>query len=77
MAVHILISAGVGALWVLSLLVKPFGRCFLCLGRRVFGAGRLCPACKGAGRRQRLGSKLVHRLRRLAVAGWRGRREEG
>ena len=77
MTVHILIGFAVAALWVLSLLVHPFGRCWLCRGRRVRirrGRARRCPACKGCGRRQRLGSRTVHRIRRQVAAHWRGQR---
>jgi hypothetical protein len=69
-----LILTGLGAAWVLSLLVHPFGRCWLCRGGRVRTRGRRarrCWACKGAGRRQRLGSRTIHRIRRQVAAHWR------
>ena len=73
MAVHILIGLGLAAAWVLSLLVHPFGRCWLCRGKgnlRRKGSRRAprCPLCKGARRRQRLGSRVVHRIRRHVAA---------
>jgi hypothetical protein len=77
MAVHVLMGFAVAAAWLLSVLVKPFGRCPLCWGRRVLVSGRRarrCPACRGLGRRQRLGSKTVHRIRRQVAAHWRGPR---
>jgi hypothetical protein len=77
MAVHVLIAFGLAAAWVLSLLVHPFGRCWLCRGRRVLVHGRRarsCPLCKGHGRRQRTGSRTVHRIRRQVAAHWRGER---
>ena len=74
-----LILAGLAAAWVLSLLVHPFGRCWLCRGKgniRRKGRRRApkCPLCKGARRRQRLGSRTVHRIRRQVAAHWRGTR---
>jgi hypothetical protein len=64
-------------LWVLSLYVIPFGWCLLCGGRGVRIDGRRarkCWLCKGLGRRQRLGSRTVHRIRRQVVTHWRGQR---
>jgi hypothetical protein len=75
MAVQVLIGFGIAVLWAGSLLVKPFGKCWLCRGKRVLRHGRRasrCPACKGMGRRQRFGSKTVHRIRRQVVGHWRG-----
>jgi hypothetical protein len=74
-----LILFAVAVAWVLSLLVKPFGRCWRCGGRgnlRRRGRRRApkCPLCKGAKRRQRLGSRTVHRIRRQVVSSWRGPR---
>ena len=65
------------AAWVLSLLVRPFGKCPWCRGRRVRVHGRRavrCRLCGGAGRRQRLGSRTVHRIRRQVAAHWRSPR---
>lgn len=65
-----LILAGVAitAVWLASLWLHPFGACPRCHGNRVVMAGskarpkpRQCPACKGVGRRQRPGSRTVHR----------------
>jgi hypothetical protein len=72
-----LIITGLAVLWAVSLLVKPFGRCLLCRGGRVRVSGRRarkCTLCKGLGRRQRLGSRTVHRIRRQVAAHWRGTR---
>jgi hypothetical protein len=72
-----LICFGVAIVWVLSLLVHPFGKCWLCRGgriRRRGGRARRCLACRGHGRRQRLGSRTVHRVRRQVAAHWRGPR---
>jgi len=74
MAVHILIGFAIAAGWALSLLIHPFGRCWLCRGRRVHVHGRrvrTCQLCKGTGRRQRTGSRTVHRIRRHVVAEYR------
>lgn len=70
-----LILSGVAAFWLLSLLVHPFGRCWLCLGSR--RRARKCRACQGYGRRQRTGSRTVHRIRRQVAAYWRGPRAGG
>ena len=73
-----LIVAGIAAAWVLSLLARPFGRCWRCWGKGVCVSGRKarkCWLCKGLGRRQRFGSRAVHRVRRAAVAGWQGRKD--
>ena len=74
-----LIAFGLAAAWVLSLLVHPFGRCWLCGGKgniRRKGSRRApkCPLCKGLKRRQRLGSRTVHRIRRQVTSNWRGPR---
>jgi hypothetical protein len=63
--------------WVLSLLVRPFGRCWRCRGKRVVVSRRRRKArvCKGTGRRQRTGSRTVHRIRRTAAAGWQARKD--
>jgi hypothetical protein len=74
MALHVLIALGVAAAWVLSLAAKPFGKCWACRGRRIRGRGRRCRACGGTGRRQRLGSRTVHRIRRQVVTHWRAPR---
>ena len=72
-----LIVSGLAVTWLLSLLVHPFGRCWLCHGGRVRVRGRTastCRLCKGTGRRQRTGSRTVHRIRRQVAAHWRGTR---
>jgi hypothetical protein len=65
-----------GAVWVISLLVHPFGKCWRCGGRgNIVRKGRRtapkCRVCKGKRRRQRLGAKTVHRMRRQVAAHWR------
>jgi hypothetical protein len=72
-----LIVAGIIVLWLASLYFKPFGRCLRCRGGRVRarnGRVRKCRLCKGHGRRQRAGSRTVHRIRRQVAAHWRGLR---
>ena len=72
-----LVIFAIAAVWVLTLLVHPFGKCWLCRGGRVRVQGRKaskCRLCKGAGRRQRLGYRTVHRIRRQVAAHWRGQR---
>lgn len=53
---------------IVFLWAVPFGPCPHCSGRGVTGNGRrrlrVCPRCKGVGRRQRPGSKTVHQLAR-------------
>jgi hypothetical protein len=71
-----LLVSGIFAFWVLSLLARPFGRCWRCGGKgniRKKGRRRApkCWLCKGRGRRQRLGSRTVHRVRRQVTAHWR------
>jgi hypothetical protein len=71
-----LILAGLAALWVASLLVHPFGRCWLCGGKGNLRRKRSrrapkCPLCRGARRRQRTGSRTVHRIRRQVAAHWK------
>ena len=73
MTVFLVISV-LAVAWVLSLLAHPFGKCWLCRGGRVRVRGRRarkCRACKGHGRRQRIGSRTVHRVRRQVAAHWR------
>jgi hypothetical protein len=75
-----LIVFAVLAVWAVSLLVHPFGACWRCGGKgNVVRKGRRkapkCRVCKGKGRRQRTGSRVVHRVRRTAVAGWQARKD--
>ena len=75
----VLIAFGIAVLWVGSLLVHPFGKCLLCRGKGNLRRKRSrrapkCPLCKGLKRRQRLGSRTVHRIRRQVAAHWRGPR---
>jgi hypothetical protein len=73
---HFLIGFTVLVLWVLSLWVHPFEKCPRCRGRRFVMRGSKRPAnrgqrarrkpikcrvCKGIGRRQRPGSRTLHR----------------
>jgi hypothetical protein len=74
-----LILLAIAAAWVASLLVHPFGRCWRCGGKgNIVRKGRRtaprCPLCNGARRRQRTGSRTVHRIRRQVAAYWRGTR---
>ncbi len=76
---HVLIGFALVAAWLLSLWVRPFGKCPRCRGRRVLIMARrgkphpkrpprpvTCKACKGIGRRQRPGSRTLHRtVRRI------------
>ncbi len=64
----ILIGFAVIAVWVLSLWLHPFGHCPRCKGKRMVMKGSKrrprpvqCRKCKGVGRRQRPGSRLLHR----------------
>jgi hypothetical protein len=71
-----LLIAGLIVLWVLSLLARPFGRCWRCRGHGNIRSksGRRAPKCwlcKGRGRRQRTGSRTVHRVRRQVAEHWR------
>ncbi len=86
MMTHVLIALAVIVFWLLTLLVKPFARCFLCSGkgfrirvrkngRKTRAKGRKCWLCKGKGRRQRVGSRTVHRVRRRVTAGWQARKD--
>jgi hypothetical protein len=74
-----LIAFAVITLWASSLIVHPFGRCPRCWGRgNIRKKGRRkapkCWMCHGLKRRQRFGSRLVHRIRRQVAAHWRGPR---
>lgn len=67
-------------MWLISLYFHPFGRCWRCRSRGVIIRGKpkvrnrgrkvrpprpvICPACKGARRRQRAGSRVFHQLAR-------------
>jgi hypothetical protein len=73
MAAHILIASAIAAAWVGSLYVRPFGRCWRCSGRgnlhrRGSRRAPVCPLCKGMKRRQRTGSRTVHRAVRMVRA---------
>jgi hypothetical protein len=64
----------IGTAWVASLYVKPFGRCWRCWGHGNIRKGRRrpkCPVCHGLRRRQRAGSRTVHRVRRQVTGHWR------
>jgi hypothetical protein len=72
-ASHVLIAFAVFAGWLGSLWVHPFGKCPRCRGRRVVIKGTQkrprpvqCRVCNGVGRRQRPGSRTLHRtVRRI------------
>ena len=73
MAVHILIAFAIAVIWIGSLYVKPFGKCWRCRGRgNVHRPGRrrapVCPRCHGRRRQQRFGSRTVHRTVRMVRA---------
>jgi hypothetical protein len=71
MAEHILIAFAAAVIWVASLYVKPFGKCWRCGGRGNLKRRRrapACPLCKGRKRRQRTGSRTVHRAVRMVRA---------
>ncbi len=66
---HVLIAFAIVVLWLLSLWVHPFGKCPRCRGRRSVIKGSKkrprpvrCRVCKGIGRRQRTGSRALHRV---------------
>jgi hypothetical protein len=68
--VALLIIAAV-VVWLASLYLAPFGPCPRCHGRGRIMRGTKkrprpvqCPRCKGAKRRQRPGSRIVHQLAR-------------
>lgn len=65
---HFLIAFAILAAWIGSLWVHPFGKCPRSRGRRmVIKNGKRkpwpvqCRVCNGVGRRQRPGSRTVHR----------------
>jgi hypothetical protein len=75
---HVLVAFAIFAAWIVSLWLHPFGKCPRCRGRRVVIKGKRranakrppkpvqCRVCKGIGRRQRPGSRTVHRtVRRI------------
>ena len=71
----VLIGFAVAAVWLASLWLRPFGACRRCHGSRIVMRGTKrkprpvqCPACKGVGRRQRPGSRTVHRTVRKVRA---------
>jgi hypothetical protein len=73
MAGHILLAFAAAIIWVGSLYVKPFGRCWRCGGkgnlhRKGSRRAPVCPLCKGMKRRQRTGSRTVHRAARMVRA---------
>jgi hypothetical protein len=75
----ILIGLGALAAWAISLYVHPFTRCGRCSGTGVnkgssgkrFG---LCKACGGSRRKQRFGSKTLHRWVQSGSSEWRRQR---
>jgi hypothetical protein len=63
----VLIAGALAALWLLSLWLKPFAACWRCGARghcKSMWTGRriVCPRCDGLRRRQRTGSRLLHRI---------------
>ena len=82
MAVRILIVFAVAAVWLLSLYLKPFGRCGRCRGtgnlhRKGSRKAPVCPRCGGTRRQQRRGSRTVHRTVRAIRAERARTRKEG
>lgn len=75
MAAALLAALLVLGAWVVSLYVHPFTRCGTCGGSGLnkgssgkrFG---MCKACGGSRRKQRLGSKALHRWVRSAKSEW-------
>jgi hypothetical protein len=68
---HILAVAVLLAAWLGSLYARPFGSCWRCGGRgnlRRNGRAPVCPSCHGMRRRQRTGSRTVHRVARMIRA---------
>jgi hypothetical protein len=66
---HILIAFAIVCLWLGSLWLHPFARCPRCHGKRMVIKGGKdkprpvrCRKCKGVGRRQRPGSRTLHRI---------------
>jgi hypothetical protein len=76
MAVLLLIALAALVAWLLSLYVYPFTACGRCRGTGLnkgssgkrFG---MCTSCGGSRRKQRLGSKTLHRWVRAAKSEWR------
>ena len=76
-----LVLVGLGALgaWALSLYAHPFGPCRKCKatgvnkgsGGKRFG---VCKACGGSRRKQRLGSRTLHRWIQSASSEWQRQR---
>lgn len=71
----LILSLAVGV-WVLSLVMQPFGKCWRCRGRGNIvrrGSKRApkCRSCQGKGRRQRFGSRTVHKIRRQVAKHWK------
>lgn len=70
----ILLILGLVAARCLWVLVFPHGPCWRCGGAGVIrpaaGRRKRCPVCRGRKRRQRLGSRAVHRFFWLAVGTW-------
>lgn len=76
-----LVLAGLVALgaWTVSLYAHPFTKCGRCGGSGVNkgSSGKrygLCKACGGSRRKQRLGSKTLHRWIQSAASEWRRQR---
>ncbi len=76
MAELVLVLIGCGAAWAAGLLLWPYSRCTRCggSGKNSGSTGRRwgdCRKCRGTGKRQRPGSRLVRR----AAGRKRGRRQ--
>jgi len=71
MAGHILIAFAAAVIWIGSLYVKPFGKCWRCRGKGNLRRKRrapVCPRCHGRKGGQRFGSRTVHRVVRMIRA---------
>ncbi|HEY9411205.1 MAG TPA: hypothetical protein VIP77_16620 [Jiangellaceae bacterium] len=76
LATAVLIAAVIAALYLLTCLIWPFGKCRRCKGGGKFTAPsgkafRHCRKCKGTGHRVRPGRHVINRIRDTRRAGTR------
>ena len=57
----VVIGLVVIVVWIISLVVKPYGRCGRCDGTGRKGRRGSCPRCGGTGRKPRVGVRSTHR----------------
>ena len=68
-AVLLLVAVLAAGVYLGSCLIWPYARCLACLGRKGRNPGSnkkrhgRCPACKGAGERLRIGTRLIRAYR--------------